>query len=287
MHWRALLDLFWPSREPFTPQEQAQEYEKRRRVFDLDLFDAVTSASSEEAASAVEQCKQLFDTQLDRGQSVQQRLTNIVGLTAIAATVTFGSLAEQLYKARDTNTWKPQWLLEILIFGFTLYLLAQLVCAILAAIRGMSRRGYLEPIASDLLPAQGDTEYETLRRRGRTYLECALDHYNNDCDKLDDMAIVHRALKNFLGGVLVFGVVLVLLTLLPLWPLSPRREMVQMLEPSPELIQVLRNIRGPQGEPGPPGPQGEPGPPGPRGESGPRGPRGKRGPQGLPSAASR
>jgi hypothetical protein len=208
-----MRDRLWPTVGHFSPEEAEKEEETRQSLYDPDLFDLAEHHSSEMIDDAVDQCKQLLDLERQRGQSVQDRLNNIVGLSAIAATVTFGSLLSQVYGKQDAIP--SPWYTKATTLVLTLYILAQLVCAILAALHGLARRSYMEPIPSDLLPSSEDTAFSVKRRRARSYLVCVLDHYKNNSDKVDQLAVVHEALRNFLGGVVLLAAILIGLALMP------------------------------------------------------------------------
>jgi len=248
------------------PEEAENEKNTREALYDPELVDLAAHHSSDMLDDAVDQCKQLLDLERQRGQSVQDRLSNIVGLSAIAVTVTFGSLLSQVYgKEDEAAATTSLWYAKATTLLLTLYILAQLVCAILAAIRGLARRKYMEPIPTDLLPNSEDTAFSVKRRRARSYLVCVLDHYNNNSEKVEQLAVVHDALTNFLGGVVLLASILIVLTLMPR---SSRETAVgQQLKPNPHLIEVPR---GPQGQGGP------------AGTTGPKRPESRSSPESLP-----
>jgi hypothetical protein len=278
MNWSWVQDRLWPTVATFS-QEQAQAEEiTRRALYDPNLFDQAVHHSGETIDDAVNQCRWLLDQERQRGQSVQDRLTNIVGLSAIAVTVTFGSLLGWVHGNQDEAVAFPRYAKVVTIL-LTLYILAQLICAILAAIRGLERRSYLEPIPTDLLPNRDDTSFSVKRRRAHVYLECIVDHYNNNSEKLNELGVVHEALRNFLGGVVLLASILTILTLIQRSP--TKSTIVEQIRSNPDLIELLRGPRGPQGPGGPPGPTGPIGPPGPSSSSVPRQQSSSSGPTGA------
>jgi hypothetical protein len=215
MNWSWIRDRLWPTVGRLNPEEADKEEKTRQALYDPELFDLAAYHSSDMIDDAVDQCKQLLDLERQRGQSVQDRLSNIVGLSAIAVTVTFGSLLSQVYGKEDEAAATSPWYTKATTLVLTLYILTQLVCAILAAIRGLARRSYMEPIPTDLLPNSKDTAFSIKRRRARSYLVCVLDHYNNNSEKVDQLAVVHEALTNFLAGVVLLASILIIMTLMP------------------------------------------------------------------------
>jgi hypothetical protein len=210
MNWSWLRDRCWPTVGHLDPETAKQEAETRKSVYDPDLFDQALRCSSEMIDDAVDQCKELLDLERQRGQSVQDRLNSIIGLSAIAVTVTFGTLLGLVYGKEEVTT--APWYAKAITLVFILYILAQLVCAIFAALAGLARRQYMEPIPTDLLPNVEDTVFSIQRRRARSYLICLLDHYNNNSEKVEQLAVVHEALTNFLAGVSLLAVILITIT---------------------------------------------------------------------------
>src|SRR5262249_14124719 len=84
-----LADAVWPSIRPLTPDEERAEKRKReeRRADDLARVEAMNGLSLEELDAGVDECRALFETEQGRGQSVEARLTSIIGLASVAAAV--------------------------------------------------------------------------------------------------------------------------------------------------------------------------------------------------------
>ncbi|MGA2261836.1 MAG: hypothetical protein ABSH28_10400 [Acidobacteriota bacterium] len=150
----------------------------------------------EDLAGYLQECVKSLGTEDLRGQSVDSRLTSIVGLCSIAGTIVFGTL---LVKA----TMPPLgWWRWVMALG-GLYLTAQLCAAILAAVRGLARREYL---AIDPFPyPRGEAKTLHQRRRIGEYSEAILDHRIRNDEKVTQMAVAHRALMNFLVTLLLLA----------------------------------------------------------------------------------
>jgi hypothetical protein len=266
------LDVIWPSLDPISPEEAKAEESKRlqRLAAGLGLVDGITALPGEEYTAALESCQSLLAQESDRRQSVDSRLTTVIGLASVAAALAFGTLASQIWASLGSRG-----SLGMRVAGFLgAYVVLQLLCAVFAAIRGVARRGYREPQAEDVLPAPGETSEILAKRKMKAYLICLDDHQAKNSTKVDQMAIAHRAIQNFLGGILVFILYLTALSFSPSKGVSVEERVIQRLRADPQLLDLLR---GPRGWPGGRGPVGPQGPKGPRGEPGPPSPQGPKG----------
>ncbi len=109
---------------------------------------AVEQLGSDEellAQYAVEVDKML-DSEQSRKESVEARLTSIVGLTSIAATIVLSGL---IALAVGPQPVAPLLVTCIVTFGI-LYLVFQLVDALFSAVGGLSRAGYLAGTSKDM-----------------------------------------------------------------------------------------------------------------------------------------
>ncbi|MGH9429269.1 MAG: hypothetical protein ACRD2L_23550, partial [Terriglobia bacterium] len=152
-----------------------------------------------------EEWDKLLEWEKERRQSVEARLTTIMGLSSIAGTIVFGGILAQAAGALNVH---KVWLRWAMVLG-GLYLTMQLCNAIMAAVRGLSRKSYLTLTVADLLPSPGEDRFIYMRRRIAKYREEFADHRLKNDEKVTQMAVAHRAMKNFLVGLLLlagFGV---------------------------------------------------------------------------------
>jgi hypothetical protein len=192
-------------------------------------------------------CQGLLATEHERRQGVDARLTTIVGLSSIAGTIVLGSMLAQPPSLRYGL---PGWVLAL----GPLYLTLQACSAILAAVLGLGRRGYRAITPTDVLPEQNEAPGVQLRRQITNCLHVLDDDRINNNEKVTHMAVAHRAMLNFLGGLLG-------LAILGTWhtiTASPRDELMERLHQDHTLRELLRGPQGPQGNPGL---QGQPGTP--------------------------
>jgi hypothetical protein len=262
-----IRDAFWPA-TIWTTQEAIEEElkRKRRQEWEHAIIDAAEWRSDEELQQAVAKCKEILDSERARGANVEQRLTGFLTLSSIGAAAGFIGLLQQSLG----NLEKPRIYMRalyIVAMLLTLYIVVQVVCASLAAVRGLKRRPYLEPSADGLLPYPGENKSSLTRRQMREYLSAASDHYANNSTKVEEMAIVHVALRNLILGIMILLPVLVLEFFF-----APKRSIeTELIRQFGTDSKVRELFRGPVGERGPQGPVGPQGPIGLQGTAGPPG----------------
>jgi predicted Zn-ribbon and HTH transcriptional regulator len=266
-----LIDLFWPSLEPMTAQQIEKEKEKQEEILSdaLQTVEKMADRPDDDLQLALEKCQDLLSKEEEHRKSIESRLTSIVGLASVAAAITFGAFASQASKSSNPS------FLAVAITSLSAYALLQLICAVFASVQGLKKRGYLEPLPKDILPGRAENQAYYLCRQMNLCITRA--HYNEIAtrQKLDQMAVAHRAVQNFLGGLLAL---LIALSALIFWPLPHEDEgqkLILKLRSDPKLLEMLRGPRGQQGPPGPQGPTGPIGPQGPKGDIGPMGPPGQ------------
>lgn len=207
-----LSDVFWAFNDCVIPRARPlskaslREQQERLAEESKECERRVAALPSEESALVgyLEGCAKLLEAEDARRQSVEARLTSIMGLSSIAATIVFGSILAQA--TGSLHVQRP-WLRWLLALG-ALYLALQLCCAIIAALGGLERRGYLAMSPRDLFPlASGEAPSIYFRRRIRDYLSVLSDHQFLDNMKVTQMAIAHRAMRNFLWALLILAIV--------------------------------------------------------------------------------
>jgi hypothetical protein len=248
--WGHIVDWIVPRAEPLSAEKIA-EIESRRKKEKEECDERIAAFPNDEKVIAcyLADCSKLLDDEEARRLSVEGRLTSIVGLCSIAGTIVFGGI---IALAARTLRIQAAWMRWVLAVG-ALYLAVQICTAILAAVGGLSRKGYLAATATDVLLATGETRPALLRRRINECLNMFWDHQDINNKKVTKMAVAHRAMENFLWGLLLIAV------LGAGYGALARYEdpLVERVKKDRELQELLR---GPQGPLGPQGPQGLPGP---------------------------
>jgi hypothetical protein len=248
-------NYFFPLEEARSKEEL--EAEKASKAEEKEAFAIRVSKLPNDPAildESLEVCGNLLESEKSRRESVEARLTTMMGLASIAGSIVFGSIL-----ALATGTLRaPSASLRWFIVIVAVYLTVQIASGTLAAVRGLSRRGYLSERGSEVLPFNEERDAYFRRRIACTFT-ILLDHRDQNNRKVTQMAVAHQALTNFVWGLLllallggVYGI-----------RVRPSDDLVETLKKNHELQEMLR---GPQGQPGIAGPRGEPGPVGPKGD---------------------
>lgn len=268
-----LRDVIWPTLEPLTGEQLEEDREKRDALLaaDLQRIQELKGREGKDLLDALDECKALLSNEEEHRKGVESRLTTVAGLASVAAAVAFGSLANQVGKGPQLG------LANRLIALLSCYIVLQLVAAVRASVLGLQRRCYFEPQAADVFPAKEEEREVHLLRQMSVYIKYRIYNHETNSGKVDQMAVAHRAITNFLSALLILIVVLSVVAFRSKHASSLDRNLIQEIQSDPKLIELLRGARGPigpQGPKGPPGPSGPEGPPGPPGSSGPQGPPG-------------
>jgi hypothetical protein len=239
---RFIRDRFWPLPDPLP-----SGYEKKRAS---DLATEIDALPNEEAS--LEEYKKTYETFLEtedkRRQSVEARLTNVMGLASIAGSIVFGTILAQIAGTLHLPAGPLRWLIAL----GSLYLVTQICSAIFAAVRGLSRRDYIALIPVDFLAGQNADKAAHLRALVASHMKVLTDHQAHNETRVTWMATAHVAMQQFLLGLMILALVG---TLFALKSPPARDDLVETLKKNHELQEL---IRGPAGPAGPIGPQGPP-----------------------------
>lgn len=248
------VDCIFPLPTPLTANESSRHRDvtEKRRAESAVLV-AQLRSDADHLKSHLANCEQLLQSENDRRQSVDSRLTTIIGLSSIAGTIVLGTMLTP-HDLRGVP--------KMALACGLLYLALQVSSAIHAAVRGLGRLGYLVTMPPDILPGLHEAETVHLRRRIATSLEVLTDHQERTNSKVTWMAAAHRAVINFIVGMLFLAG---LGTWQGLTTAPPPDPLVERLQKDRALRELLR---GPAGPVGPSGPMGIPGSPGPMGKCG-------------------
>lgn len=263
------FDFVIPWMAPLAADRQVAERLRRQTTMEQ-LAHRVAKMKKEHLEGVLEELVTLVDAEDERRKGVDSRLSTIVGLSSIAATLATGLIIAQ---AGGTLNFGGAWS-RAFIAMLALYLVLQLCVAIWWAIQGQSRATYLDDSVSDVVRDPVLSELDWLRGRIGQKARQVLENQAQINRKVTAMAVAHRATGNFIGGLLVLSVA----GLVASFQAPSDKPVPKALRENAELRSVQQ---GPRGLPGPPGPPGPSGPPGPRGV---QGSRGERGPPGRPGA---
>ena len=238
-----ILDYIFPLAEPLSKMDQDRPQKRLRED------KAALPVREELLNEFVLASRELLDEEQKRKESVEARLTSILGMSSIAGTVGLAGLF--LGSSGLSHAPRP---LRWLITALGCYLILQICAAMFAAVRGLSRREYNHFGLSDLVPTFEESRSAFLQRKTECTLEVLSDHEAQNNKKVTQLAIAHRALMNFLGGLLMFAVISAIFVT----TVDSSDELIDRIKRNPDLQKLLR---GPQGPPGSPGPKGDAAPP--------------------------
>jgi len=142
------------------------------------------------------------------------------------------------------------------VVGLTVYTAGQLACALIAALRGLSRRQYPLLTAVDLFPEKSAPAHEYAKRTIIAYVTTTDGHQAVNSEKVGMMAVAHVALRNFIIAALALTILLSIAIATSAGGGALEERVIRQLRSDPELIELLRGPRGPAGPIGPPGPPG-------------------------------
>lgn len=195
---RDVIDWFWPSAADVPPPlERPLPVSTAIRALHTDL----------DLASARLVVETAIDAEEDRKTSVETRLSTMLGQATLSSGIILGVAAVIL--SDNIERYRLSSVLPVLLCA--LLSAANVVCAIRAAVHGLSRRAYLQPSITELLEPH---------RPEREQLEDAVDrladHQWHNNAKMTQLAISHRAMQNALGYLLIGGALCVALRALDL-----------------------------------------------------------------------
>lgn len=245
-----LRDCVYPWLQPLSEEtaERASKLADEERAKYAEQIEAL-SDEKDLLGEYLDGCTKLLDEAAETRRSVEARLTSTIGLSSIAGTLVFGGILALATGALHANNVPLRFLTAI----GALYLVLQICCAILASIRGLERRTHIAMRFSDVLPSPGEGHLDYVRRQ-MGFCALRLDDYRSRTnDKVSYMAVAHRAMTNFVAGLIVLAV---LGTCFAVQSKGGSDGIVETLRKDHALYEMLRGPQGPQG------PKGDPGPPG-------------------------
>lgn len=242
-------DCIFPLPTPFTSEEMAQQ-ERQLDALRTECASRVNGLTTDdkELDKYFAECGSQLEDEKARGQGVESRLSSIMGLSSIAASIVFGSTLALAMGTVHVERNALRWV----VASGALYLTVQLCSAVLAAVRGLSRRQYISESAADILPALKESSVAYVTRRIGSTTNELIDLQQRNNDKVTQMAVGQRALINFVVMLVLFSLLGTVYGIRS----SDSNGLVETLEKDHNLTEMLRGSQGPQGIPGPPGLQG-------------------------------
>jgi hypothetical protein len=200
--WWFFSDLFFPRIRPLS-SKQIKEAETRHLSEKLRVQEHVAALPPNEKClnGYFEEISKFIELEKTRKQSIETRLTSIIGLTSISGTIVFSGLVAQASGTIKVDSVFLKWLLAVGAF----YLTIQICNALFAAFRGVSRTSYIAESASDVIPSPKTPINWFLREKIIKASFMLEDHREINNLKMSCMAVAHCAMRNFVAGLLMFA----------------------------------------------------------------------------------
>jgi hypothetical protein len=197
-------DWVWPSVGSPGRYESDHESAAHRTERDAVLLSVRSAKDPEAKKAATEALKWLLERAETRVESVEDRLRTLMALAAVAAAITFGTgLSKTAADAGDS-------LARTVLAVAAAYSVLQLLCAFRAALRGLERMSILEPSPADLLLREGEADSNRYDRLAELWFDIMDSVREAGNHKVEQMAVAHRALRNFVLAVFVASIALVI-----------------------------------------------------------------------------
>ncbi len=250
-------DYVYPTLEPLSEAQKRDDKSRvERETIDLDA--RIADFDVEALDTLQTEFKALLSAEAERRASVDSRLSTIMGLASVVASITFGALT---FRAGAGFQYPASWAVWVAA-GITLYIVLQLICAIQAALTGVGVRNSDAVNYDDTIPRLQEEQHDHAKRVLHRYLKCLHDQQKNNNARVSQLIVAHVALRNFLFGVAALTVAIIAATLIPS---NKEKDIVKELRAEPALYDALR---GPKGDPGPQGAPGKDGKDGKNGKDG-------------------
>lgn len=165
--------------------------------------------SSEEIALGREAIDRSISREEDRMASVEERLRGLVSLAAVAAAVTVGIGVAQL-RGDLTSSATGTGLAVISVLA-----VIQLLCALLAAVKGLERRSFRRSQPEDLIPKQSEESIDRELRLVTISYNALIDLEEAANHKVEQMSVAYGALKNFVSFLLLASLLILVGQVLP------------------------------------------------------------------------
>ena len=190
-------DAIWPSVQQDANDSEKDKASKQARLAIVQLAGVKDLDTLRESLSA---SSRLVTEENARKSSIESRLLSLAGLASIAATVVLGTLFT--LASEKTSTLAPA--VRLFLAMGCLYLSLQLVAALIASVRGLQATGYSALIPLDLVPRHSSTLDYYRQLIGDQLEQVSLNRVITN-EKLDQLAVAHCALRNFLWGLLTLA----------------------------------------------------------------------------------
>lgn len=200
IRWTDFL-LPWPAAVT-TPNSAVEKNRQRINSFKALLEEAVYLDETE-LQDLLDTIKQMGKGEDDRRVSVDSRLSAIVGLTSIAATIVIGIIVSQAAGHLTFGSSSIYAFIALVSF----YLIVQLCNSIGWAIKGQSSGEYKVDSFEDLVRSPKQSAKSWLCQRIAHKVHQYVENASQTDRKFTDMEVAHRSMINFILGLVVLGLI--------------------------------------------------------------------------------
>ena len=178
-----IIDCIWPTAWPLRSTQQNGAETELRPVSAPDISVLRFSLGELQGLAAAEE---------DRCRAVEGKLQGVTGFSSVAASLLLAISARTV----ESRSFSVSPLGLAVVLGLIAYAAVQFLRAILAAITGLRRRGYVRFTSVDLAPRMGETEYCFLLRLNRELSrQIEINARVND-ERVTQMELAHLAVRN-------------------------------------------------------------------------------------------
>lgn len=186
-----VVDCFWPTLER-SPKSKRPEL-------------PIVTLSSEVAPEVRSRLEAAVEADVDRMKSIDAKLMAVCSVAPICATLLVAIVS--FLTTQRPGTFTPSSVLGVV--ALVSFIIIQFIRALLAAIQGLQRRGFLVPTSSSLWAQIDGESVDAYTLRACNDLADRL-HVNRETtnEKVSYMALAHRAYLNAVVGMLLAVIVL-------------------------------------------------------------------------------
>ena len=189
------MDIVWP--RTTGGNEKPPEFEEGLPDISQELLDRIENTLNQQAPLAQ-----------NRMVAVDRKLLSLFGLTSLLATLTTALVAGAA-GIIPGNVERTEKILVWVGMSFLLYIVIQLVRAVLATIKGLERTDYASQTKETMLQFGKETESEYRRRQIRDVTYVSEQHEWATNRKVEHIQVAYRAIRNTVppfAGVVIISV---------------------------------------------------------------------------------
>lgn len=194
---RQIRDSLWP-RLDRTPGNTARERDKPKP--EVNVYADIRLVREAYARLSVD-----LEAEAERRRAVENKLLAIGSVAPLAVTIVVAAVS--FLSSGRLRDLVPASVIVVSVLAF--YVASQFLCAMLAAIRGLSAKSYSVPSISEIMPDGADNLSVYLRKACNELARTIEQHRETTNANVSQLSVAHRAMRNAVSGLLVVLFVLV------------------------------------------------------------------------------